>query len=146
VSIKGGVETQLRMNATQRLAEDLRTSGVQTRENSIQVTGTVSYTVRTGFKIPFLWFSTMKLQNSTTLAMNLDYQTGKTETNREAGGEFSTSAHTAAWSVQPRLTYSFSSTVQGQTYFQLQQNTNKITQQNSRTFEFGIQVNIAIRG
>ncbi|MBK6767355.1 MAG: hypothetical protein IPG71_13980 [bacterium] len=50
------------------------------------------------------------------------------------------------WSVSPRLNYSFSNTVNGGAQLQYQQTKDKVSDRGSKLFEFGINVQIAIRG
>jgi hypothetical protein len=86
----------------------------------------------------------VRLQNQTTISINFDYTTSKTES--ETNDVFITQQQQTSWSLQPRMTYSFSNTVQGQAHVMLQQTKDELTEQKTRLFEFGIQVNIAIRG
>jgi hypothetical protein len=123
-------------------------TNTKNRTNEQTITATVSYTIRTGFRLPLLWLSALKLQNQTTFSLNGDYRSTKAEHTTEAGSDVYApdSGSQTAWSVQPRMTYSFSNTVQGQGYVQIQQTKQTVTGSKTRTFEFGIQVNIAIRG
>ncbi|MBI5060319.1 cell surface protein SprA [candidate division KSB1 bacterium] len=145
-TFKGGFDSQVRYNKTQKFTDNVyqRSKG---RETTSQVNGQVGYTVRTGFRIPVLWLKSMKLQNQTTVSLTLDYQTSKVEqTQSSTSDKFAVTSQTSQYSIQPNLTYTFSSTVQGRAYLTLQQTKNVVADTKTRTFEFGIQVNIAIRG
>ncbi len=144
---KGNIDSQVRYNTSSRFTEMVRTN-TKNRTTEQTITATVSYTIRTGFRIPVLWLSTLKLQNQTTFSLNGDYRSTKAEHTTEAGSDVYTpdNGSQTAWSLQPRMTYSFSNTVQGQAYVQIQQTKQTVTGVKTRTFEFGIQVNIAIRG
>jgi hypothetical protein len=143
---KGNIDSQIRYGRTNRYSE--QQGGSRSRSSEQNITGTVSYTIRTGFRIPVLWLSSFKLDNQTTFSLNTDYRATKQETaTANSPDEFAPGQGSqTAWSLSPRMTYSFSNTVQGQGYVQLQQTKQTVTGSTTRTFEFGIQVNIAIRG
>ncbi|MCB9357752.1 MAG: cell surface protein SprA [Calditrichaeota bacterium] len=144
VSWLNEIDTQVRLNAANTLTKAENQRSAQ-RSATRGANATVSYTMRTGFRLPILWFGSMRLQNQTTLALNVDYQTTKQERSN-TGAKFSTQQEQVQWSVQPRLTYSFSNTVNGGAQLQFQQTKDKVTDRGSRLFEFGINVSIAIRG
>lgn len=146
VSWKRDIDSQVRYNTSQTFTEQV-VSGTKSRQSDQQVTATVSYTIRTGFRLPLLFLSKLRLQNQTTFSVNVDYRSQKQERTESANSDtYGLTGATSSWSLQPRMSYSFSNTVQGQAYVQIQQTKNDITQSKSRLFEFGIQVNIAIRG
>jgi hypothetical protein len=145
-SWKGGIDSQIRYNTSQTFTNGVAL-GNRSRASDGQLTGTVSYSLKTGFRVPLLFMRAINLQNQTTFSLSLDYRTSKQEATHEANSDaYSTTAATSSWSVSPRITYTFSNTVQGQAYVQIQQTTNDVTNSKSRLFEFGVQVNIAIRG
>jgi len=146
ITWKGNIETQLRYNSSVTFTADVR-QGTKSRQTDDQITAQVSYSIRTGFKLPLLFMRSLNLQNQTTISLNGDYRSQRQERNERAfSDQYAVQAQTSSWSLSPRLTYSFSNTVQGQAYVQLQQTKNDVTDSKSRLFEFGIQVNIAIRG
>jgi cell surface protein SprA len=143
---KGNIDSQVRYGVTNRFT-DSPSGQTQRRSNENRVAATVSYTIRTGFRIPVMWLRSVRLQNQTTFSLNVDYSSTKQEQKRSDSDVFTLQPGSEmAWSLSPRMTYSFSNTVQGQGYVQLQQRKDAVTSSKSRVFEFGIQVNIAIRG
>lgn len=138
------MDTQVRINAANSLTKNVN-QGTTQRTSSRGANATVSYTLRTGFRLPILWFGAMRMQNQTTLSLNVDYQTNKQERSN-SGESYSIQREDVQWSVQPRLNYSFSNTVSGGAQLQYQQTKDKVTNRGSRLFEFGINVQIAIRG
>ncbi len=72
------MDTQIRINAANSLTKS-QSQGNTQRSSSRGANATVSYTMRTGFRLPILWFGAMRLQNQTTLSLNVDYQTNKQE-------------------------------------------------------------------
>lgn len=145
ISWRGNIESQIRFNTGRTFTNDV-IMVKKTRTSDSQISTTLSYTIHTGFRIPLLWLRRMRLENQTTLSMNFDYRSTKKETTESTEEIYVLKEKTSSWSLSPRMTYSFSNTVQGQGYVQLQQNKNEVNGSKSRVFEFGIQVNIAIRG
>ena len=146
ISWKAGFDSQLRFNSSQTFSNNI-SGGTQQRTTDKQITGTVSYSIRTGFRIPILFLKSFRLENQTTFSLNLDYHANKTEsTDNNGSTAFAVRAAQTSYSISPRMSYTFSNTVQGQAYVQIQQQKNEVTEGISRLFEFGIQVNISIRG
>lgn len=145
VSWKGDIDSQIGFTTTSTFTNQ-QAQGSRTRGTDNRLTASVSYTIHTGFRVPLLIMRPIHLQNQTTFSLSVDYGKQKTEQAQGQTNVFAPSLATSSWSVQPRMTYSFSNTVQGQGYIQFQQTKNDINQNKSRVFEFGIQVNIAIRG
>ncbi|MBL0061802.1 MAG: cell surface protein SprA [bacterium] len=145
VSWLNSLDSQLRINSSNTFAEATVTDN-KSRGSTKGATATVSYTMRTGFRLPILWFGAMRLENSTTFSLNVDYSM-TTQDKKDSGFTgWSPQRNEVSWSVQPRMNYTFSSTVQGGAQVQYQQTKDKITDRGSRLFEFGINVSIAIRG
>jgi cell surface protein SprA len=145
ISWKGDIDSQIGFNSSSTYSNTIL-QGTKSRSTDNRLTASVSYTIRTGFKLPLLFMRAVHLQNQTTFSMNLDYGKQKQESTQGGNDVYAPRAATSSWSIQPRMTYSFSNTVQGQGYVQFQQTQNDISKSKSRVFEFGIQVNIAIRG
>jgi cell surface protein SprA len=149
ISWKGDIESQVRLNVTNSFSRPQ--SGNRERSGDQQVSATVSYTFHTGFKIPLYFMRPIHLQNQTTISMTGDYRSQKserTENTDQGNGSlaYSTTQAQSSWSIRPQLTYTFSNTVQGQAFLGMQQTKNDMNGNKSRVFEFGIQVNISIRG
>ncbi|MBK6767356.1 MAG: cell surface protein SprA [bacterium] len=68
------LDTQVRINAANSLTQSASQGNTQ-RSATRGANATVSYTMRTGFRLPILWLGAMRLQNQTTLSLNVDYQT-----------------------------------------------------------------------
>jgi cell surface protein SprA len=141
---KGGFDSNVRYNRDDQFREGSRTTGLSRTTNS-SASATLSYSIRTGFRLPLLWLKAIRLENQTTFSMNFEYSTRKTETAGD-NGIYAPREQTTSWSLQPQMTYSFSNTVQGQAHVMMQQTKDDITTNKTRLFEFGIQVQIAIRG
>lgn len=145
VSWKAELESNIRYSSSQTFADNL-TSRSKGRQSDNQLTATVTYTFRTGFKLPLFFMRPIHLQNQTSFSLNGDYRKQRNESTETGSDAYVVRGATSSWSLQPRVTYTFSNTVQGQAYVQVQQTKNDVTQSKSRLFEFGIQVTISIRG
>jgi hypothetical protein len=149
VTWQGDIETQARYTSSSTFTDNVSVKG-KGRNSENRIALSVGYTIRTGFRVPLFFMRSINLQNQTTFSLAVDYAKQKTEATQPTGNEnverWAPTAATTSWSLQPRMTYSFSQTVTGQASMTLQQQKNDITQNKTQTFEFGIQVNIAIRG
>ncbi len=144
ISWNGGVSTSIRYNWTESGTVALfpLPNVTHTVQKSAQVSA--SYTMKTGFKIPIpIWpFKNKRFKNSTTFALSYNYS--KSQTEEDAEGDFIETNFTNTWSIKPSLEYSFSTTVSGGMHFEY--GANKSKSQDSNYQEFGIRVNITIRG
>jgi cell surface protein SprA len=145
VSWKAELESNIRYSSSRTFADNV-TSRSKGRQSDNQLTATVTYTFRTGFKLPLLFMRPVHLQNQTSFSLNGDYRKQRNESTETGSDAYVVRGATSSWSLQPRVTYTFSNTVQGQAFVQVQQTKNDVTQSKSRLFEFGIQVTISIRG
>ncbi len=119
-------------------------SGQRQRQQDIQFTTT--YSKRSGFKIPLPFLSKKKLNNSIDFSVN--FNMNKTVTEQNVSGEenkYVVSQETSRWTFKPSVTYSFSNRVKGGTFFEVGKTSSTIAGDVSIK-EFGINVNISIRG
>ncbi|MBU0692177.1 cell surface protein SprA [bacterium] len=145
ITWKGGIGSSIKFDRQESFKDALATNQrTKTLKSGILVT--VSYVMNTGFRLPLLWMSAIRLQNRTTFSMNFDYRKSLTAGTQTSVDTYVDREKTTSWSLQPRVDYSFSETVTGGAQVMMQQNKNEITHQTNRLFEFGIQVRIAIRG
>jgi len=144
VAWKGDIDSQMRFNTSHTYSED--NLNRKNQQSDQQISGTVTYTFRYGFKLPLLFMRSIHLQNQTSFSLTGDYRKQKHEATEPGSTRYAVQTATSSWSLSPRMTYTFSNTVTGQAYVQLQQTKNDVSQSKSRLFEFGIQVNISIRG
>ncbi len=142
---KGDIDSQVRYSKSTTMNRGISGGNSDvTSDNGINAT--LSYSLRTGFRLPLPFMHDLRLQNQTTFSLNVDYRTQKRENQSSPTTPYSTTAQTSTWSIGPSITYSFSSTVQGQAKLLVQENKDEIQDTKNRLLEFGINVNIAIRG
>jgi cell surface protein SprA len=140
---KGGIDSQIRLNRTNSFDDQIRTS-TKRRSSDQQISLTVGYSIRTGFTVPLIFIKKLRLTNQTNISLSFDHRSAKAENT--LGGAFTVQSQTSSWNLTPRLTYTFSNSVNGEIYSQISTNNDKIPPRKSRSFEFGVKVNIAIRG
>lgn len=145
ISWLNAIDSQIRINSGSTYSEAVATNN-KSRTSTRDANATLSYTMRTGFRLPILWFGAMRLENSTTFGVTVAYSTSKREETQTGLNSWSQRADEISWSVEPNMNYNFSSTVNGGARIKYSQAKNKMTDKGSRLFEFGINVQIAIRG
>lgn len=144
ITWKGGVSSSIRYNWTETGTVSLYPTASKSRNTQKNAQVTASYTMKKGFKIPIpIWpFKNKRLKNSTTLSLTFNYSKSRSENAAE--GKFIETSFTNTWSIKPSIDYTFSNTVSGGMHFEY--GTNKSKSQDSNYQEFGLRVNITIRG
>ena len=113
------------------------------RNTNNDITLTANYSKRSGFTLPIWPFNKGGLKNSVDLSLSFTASTVTAENTQS--GDFVVSNETKRWSFQPRMTYSFSTTVRGGAFIEIGKTDSKKIGSTSIQ-EFGVDVNIAIRG
>lgn len=144
MTFKRGITANLRYNLTETgsVAKIPTASKSRTKQSNLQLSA--SYSLKTGFQIPIpVWpFKNKRFKNNTTFALAFNMSNNRTE--NEAAGKFTETNFNKTWSVKPSLDYTFSNTVTGGMHFEYGSNKSKTGDSNFQ--EFGIRVNITIRG
>lgn len=104
-----------------------------------------TYSKRSGFRIPLPFFKNKELKNSVDLRVEFTYN--NTEQSSQYGRDTEKTANNATkrWEFKPSMTYSFSTRVRGGSHFAIGNTQSKLSG-NTKIVEFGIDVNISIRG
>lgn len=146
LSFKNGFTGNIGLNKSVTLNQSLAVGNGATQTSNSDLSITASYSKRSGFSLPFWPFNKAKLKNSVDFSFSFTASSALTETTQNYKVEpFQETHKTTRWSVSPRLTYSFSTTVRGGAFLEIGQVKSKL-QGTTKTQEFGIDVNIAIRG
>ncbi|MBN2029124.1 cell surface protein SprA [bacterium] len=120
-----GMTANLQYTKTETIEREKKYGQRRTKKIGTSITVTVKYSKRGGFNIPFL--------GSTKLDNNIDFSLSYTRrSDSQLQSLTETSAYTEItksknWSLQPRITYTFSRTVQGGAYFEIGEREDKIT-------------------
>jgi hypothetical protein len=144
MTFKRGITANARLNWTETGTINIIPTPSKNRNRQTSLSLTASYAMKSGFKIPIpVWpFKNKRFKNNTTVSMNFNLSNSHTE--QEAGGKFTETNFTSTWSVKPSLDYTFSNTVTGGLHFEYGKNKSNTGDSNFQ--EFGISVNITIRG
>ncbi len=112
--------------------------------NNDDLTISANYSKKSGFSIPIWPFNKAKLKNS--IDFNFSFTASNVVTrNKRAGGVFTVSNKTERWTLRPEIKYSFSTTVRGGVFIEVGK-TFLNRSGTTKVQEFGLDVNIAIRG
>lgn len=144
ITWKGGISSNIRYSWTETGSVVLYPTASKSRNQQKSAQFSSSYTMKTGFRIPIpVWpFKNKRFSNSTTIALSFNYSNNISEQVTE--GKFVETNASTTWSIKPSLDYTFSNTVTGGMHFEY--GANKSKTQDSNFQEFGLQVNITIRG
>jgi len=145
--LKKGINVNLQYNKSS--SETMSRSGGKggSRHRNENFMLTVNYSKSGGFKIPLpIWpFKNKKIQNNMDFSMSVIKSKDINEIMRGEHGTYVETACNEKWSIAPKLTYSFSSTVRGGVHFEIGKNKSKLAGETAIK-EFGINVNISITG
>jgi cell surface protein SprA len=144
MTFKKGITATARLNWTETGSVQMIPSPSKTRNRQTNLAISASYSMKSGFRIPIpIWpFKNKRFKNSSTFGMAINMSSSHQE--QDASGKFAETSFTSTWSVKPSLDYTFSNTVTGGAHFEYGKNKSKTGDSNFQ--EFGISVNITIRG
>jgi len=144
MTFKKGITGSIRYNMTETGTVSMipSPSKSRTRQSGLQISA--SYTMKTGFRIPIpIWpFKNKRFKNNTTVSLAFNMNSNRSE--NEAAGKFVETNFSKNWSIKPSLDYSFSNSVTGGVHFEYGSNKSKTGDSNYQ--DFGLRVNITIRG
>ena len=150
LNFRNGFTANIQMNRSMTLAKNNVGGSLGSRRTTRgDISVTANYSKQSGFRVPFWPFNKAELKNSINFTFTFTKSSVITEigTRETQGAEetFTESERTDRWSFSPRLTYSFSNRVNGGAYIEIGQTDSKRLGKTA-VKEFGIDVNIAIRG
>ncbi|MFQ5649160.1 MAG: cell surface protein SprA [bacterium] len=116
----------------------------ENRNENDDLTISANYSKRSGFRLPIWPFNKAELKNSINFIFSFTASKVTTK-NRQGNGDFVVTNSTERWTVRPEVKYSFSNTVRGGAFIEIGKTTLKKTG-TTKVQEFGIDINIAIRG
>ncbi len=147
LNFKNGFSGNIQLNHSRSLNKNLASSSGARRTTNQDVSITANYSKRSGFRLPFWPFNKAALKNSIDFSFSFTASTVVTElaTGDVENQTFEEQDKTQRWSVSPRLTYSFSNRVRGSAFVEVGKTVSKRVGKTS-VQEFGVDINIAIRG
>jgi cell surface protein SprA len=141
--MKNGMNFKVSYNTSNKETITLTSGQAGTRTSSRDLSLDASYTKKGDFRIPLPFLGRKRLQNE--ISFKLTFTLGDNITEKSKGQGYEISAETSKWILKPTVDYSFSNRVRGGTYFEIGTTHNKLIGDTSFK-EFGINVNISIRG
>lgn len=147
-SWKHGISTDASFNLTQRVSDETLGDRInKDLQRNIRLRG--SYTSSKGFRIPIpVWpFRNRRFKNSTTFALAYEYNYSRSESSagKEKFDPDNPDREESSWSIRPSIDYRFSNTVSGGFHYEYAVNKSMVTGE-TRSQDFGFQINISIRG
>ncbi len=146
LGFKNGFTGNIQYNKSTAISRNVSFASGAKRTRNSDIAVTANYSKRSGFSLPIWPFNKSKLKNSIDFSFSF---TASEVIIENAQGietiEFVEADKTTRWSFLPKLTYSFSTTVRGGAFIEVGQTESKRVGK-TKIQEFGIDVNIAIRG
>lgn len=148
LNFNNGITGNIQMNRSVTLSRSKAVGSGANRTTRADISLTATYAKQSGFKLPIWPFNKGELKNS--IDFNLTFTKSDVVTERsiaQVDGEdqFDVQDRTNRWAFRPSLTYSFSNRVRGGAFFEVGSTDSERAGKTS-VQEFGIDVNIAIRG
>lgn len=145
MTLKNGMNCTVQFN--QAFSENInkKSGSSGTRKKTSDINATVNYSKSGGFTLPIPFFKNKKIKNNIDFSMTFTKSLDVSEQKRGEEGSYQEWTRNEKWSLVPKLTYSFSSTVRGGMHFEFGRTKNKLYGE-TRIIEFGINVNIQISG
>ncbi len=144
ISTKWGITGNIRYTTSSTYTYSLTSGDNKSLRNGFDIT--MSYSKSTGFKLPLPFLKNKTLKNEIQVSMTVG-KTNDVSYARRSGfssNEFIEQDKNSSFKLKPSATYRFSQKVNGSMFVEYSSNRTKRTGKYSY-FEFGINVNIAIR-
>jgi hypothetical protein len=111
MTMKNGLTANVQYSTTEEFSEQKKYGTGQTKRISTNINISANYNIRGGFKIPFL--GGKKLDNNIDISITYTKSDNTTFQKKGATEDFTKTALTKNWSLQPKITYTFTRTVRG---------------------------------
>ncbi len=148
-NLRNGLSGSFQINKSTTLSKSLAVGIGARRQRNFDISFTANYSKRSGFRIPIWPFNNAELKNSIDFSFTFTLSNVVTEQKRgqidDPNVKFEEQDRTDRWSLTPRITYSFSNRVRGGAFLEVG-TTNSKRIGKTKIQEFGIDINIAIRG
>lgn len=145
MTLKKEINVSLQVNSS--MSENFSYAGGldATRKINTDISLTTTYRHSGGLKIPIPFLKKKEIRNNIDFSMGFNYSKNKTLWKRGERGKYVERTRMGKWSITPKVSYSFSSTVRGGLHFEYGQTDNKLMGKTTIQ-DFGINVNISIAG
>ncbi len=145
MTLKKNITVNIRYNMSESIDDNKKYATGANKRVSSDLSLTANYSKRGGFRIPLpIWpFKNKELKNNIDLSLTLSSTSNESFMTRE--GKWIPKDSNEKWEFKPTMRYSFSDRVTGGMFFTVGKTKNKMIGDTSLQ-EFGIDVNISIRG
>ncbi|MBN2091536.1 hypothetical protein JW964_18125, partial [candidate division KSB1 bacterium] len=145
MTLKKNITLNFRYNISESVDDNKKYATGANKRSSSDLSLTANYSKRGGFRIPLpIWpFKNKELKNNIDLSLTLSSTSNESFMTRE--GKWIPKDSNEKWEFKPTMRYSFSDRVTGGMFFTVGKTKNKMIGDTSLQ-EFGIDVNISIRG
>lgn len=145
ITWKGSLTSSISFDKSFSETVNLRGSSSATRKTRNDISASITWSKSGGLRIPLPFLKNKVIKNNIDFSMNFNKSLDVSEQRKGEEGEYQEWTRNEKWSLTPRMTYSFSSTVRGGVHFEFGKTKNKLLGETKIT-EFGINVNIQIAG
>ncbi len=145
ITWKGSLSSNISFDKSFSETVNQRSGSSATKKTRSDISASITYAKSGGLKIPLPFFKNKVIRNNIDFSMNFTKSLDISEQRRGEEGTYQEWTRNEKWSITPRMTYSFSTTVRGGVHFEFGKTKNKLLGETKIT-EFGINVNIIISG
>jgi hypothetical protein len=143
--MKNGITGNIQYNNTSTLTTTVKGNSLASRTkqqaSSISVSG--SYSKRGGISLPFM--KNKKLDNNLDIKISFESSNSEDFSSKTLSSKYTSTRSQKSWSLEPRVDYSFSTSVNGGCYLKLGQSKN-FQLGTTKTTAFGINCVISLAG
>ncbi len=143
LTFKNGMTANIQYTTTESIEQGKKYEQRRTRKTSTNISLTIKYSRKGGFTIPFL--GGKKLENNIDFSLTFNKRKDSTHQSLTETSEYKEMADSKNWSLQPRINYTFSQTVQGGAYFEMGERDDSRTQKTTIK-AFGLNAVISLSG
>ena len=141
-TFKNNMTANIQYATSETIQKQMKFSQGVTKRITSNLTISAKYQKRGGIKLPFI---KKKLDNNIDFSLTFNHSVNATLQKQGEEGTFTETAYTRNWSFQPRITYSFTRTVNGGMNLELGERKD-LRAGNTKITGFGINVKISLAG
>ena len=143
LTFTNGMSANAQYTTSEKLTKQLSYGQGKTKQPSSSLTISASYSKSGGFKLPF--FGGKRLENNIDFTLSFTSSVNSSSLSKGTLDIFEETAKTENWSLQPKITYTFTKTVRGSIYFELGERKD-MRLGSTKITAFGVNANISLAG
>jgi len=142
-TFKNGISANVQYSTGEDLTKQLSYGKGKTKQPSSSLTLSANYSKTGGFKLPF--FKGKRLENNIDFTLSYTRSKNSMSQSQNASSAYQEMSNTENWSLQPKITYTFTQTVRGSMYFEFGERKD-IRMGSTKISAFGVNANISLAG